>query len=168
MEYKRLDTGGIVNDVGSYIKEILKIVPFSKIYVGTDSQNTGDYTVYATVIVLHYNGNNGGHVIFSKDSVPRIRDKYEKLWGEVARSVDAANFLKNDCGISVQYIDLDLNANVKEDSNKILASAVGFVESYGYGARYKPGPAFAVRVADILCRPKRRPRQRHTKRTVVK
>lgn len=156
MVYNRLDTNTPVFNVGSYIKDILKIVPYTKIYVGTDSQNTGDYTVYATVIVLHYNGNNGGHVIFSKERVPRIRDKYAKLWGEVERSVDVANFLKNDCGIDVQYIDLDLNANKKEESNKILASAVGLVESYGYGARFKPGPAYAVRIADVLCRPKRR------------
>ena len=47
---------------------------------------------------------------------------------------------------------MDLNANVKWDSNKVLQPAVGYLQSMGYEARFKPGPAYAVRIADILCR----------------
>jgi predicted RNase H-related nuclease YkuK (DUF458 family) len=151
MEYKKLDNTRI-DDVADYIKTSIKNVPYSKIYIGTDSQNKDDYTVYVTAIVIHWNENNGGHVIYTKDKVPRIRDRFTKLWGEVQRSVEVANFLKNDCGISIEYIDLDLNANTKWDSNKVLKPALGYVESLGYQARYKPGPAYAVRIADILCR----------------
>lgn len=151
MEYKKLDNT-IIKDVAQYIKNTLTSVPYSKVYVGTDSQNKDDFTIYATAIVIHMNSDNGGHVIYAKEKVPRIRDRFEKLWGEVQRSVNVANYLKNDCNIPIEYIDLDLNANIKWDSNKVLAPAVGYIESLGYKARFKPGPAYAVRIADILCR----------------
>lgn len=151
MEYKRLDNT-VIKDVANYLKAIIDTVPYSKIYVGTDSQNKDDYTIYATAVVIHWNGNNGGHVLYTKDKVLRIRDKFERLWGEVQRSVDVANYLKLECNIPIECIDLDLNANAKWDSNKVLKPAVGYVESLGYEARFKPGPAYAVRIADILCR----------------
>lgn len=150
-QYKKLDNT-VIQDVGQYIKAALEKEKFSKIYVGTDSQNHGDFTVYATAIVIHWHGDMGGHVIFAKDKVPRIRDRFTKLWGEVERSVDIANYLKRECGIAIDCIDLDLNADAKWDSNKVLKPAVGYVESLGYQARFKPGPAYAVRIADVLCR----------------
>lgn len=151
MEYKTLDNT-VIKDVANYLKAIVDTVPYSKIYVGTDSQNKDDYTIYATAIVIHWNSNNGGHVLYTKDKVLRIRDKFERLWGEVQRSVDVANYLKFECKIPIECIDLDLNANAKWDSNKVLKPAVGYVESLGYEARFKPGPAYAVRMADVLCR----------------
>ena len=71
---------------------------------------------------------------------------------EKNKILDVANFLKDDCGIPVQYIDLDLNSNVKWDSNKVLTSAVGLVKSSGFEARFKPNDAYAVRIADVLCK----------------
>lgn len=151
MEYKKLDNT-IIKDIGQYIKSSLATQPLSKVYVGTDSQNKDDFTIYATAIVIHWNSDSGGHVLYAKEKVPRIRDRFTKLWGEVQRSVDVANYLKNECNIPIEYIDLDLNANAKWDSNKVLGPAVGYVESLGYQARFKPGPAYAVRIADTLCR----------------
>lgn len=151
MEYKKMDNT-VIKDVAEYLKTSLAAMPYSKIYVGTDSQNKDDYTIYATAIVIHWHGDKGGHVIYTKDKVPRIRDRFEKLWGEVQRSVDIANYLKYDCNIPIEYIDLDLNANVKWDSNKVLKPAIGYLDSLGYKARFKPGPAYACRVADVLCR----------------
>jgi len=151
-EYIRLDKDIVLDDVSLYIKTHIKTIPFTKIYIGTDSQNKGDWSVYVTAIVLHFNSNNGGHVIYKRDKVKRIRDKYVRLWGEVERSVNVANFLKNDCGIDVAYIDLDLNANVKEESNKVLSPAIGYVTANGYESRCKPGPTYAAKIADVLCR----------------
>lgn len=151
MEYKKLDNT-IIKDVAEYIKASISAVPYSKIYIGSDSQNKDDFTVYVTAIVIHWHGDSGGHVIYAKEKVPRIRNRFDKLWGEVQRSVDTANFLKHDCNIPVEFIDLDLNADAKWDSNKVLAPAVGYIESLGYQARFKPGPAYAVRIADTLCR----------------
>lgn len=165
MTYNRYDNGSEVLNVSSYLKDLLQATPFSKIYVGTDSQNVGSKTIFATVIVLHFNTSNGGHCIYSKDIVPRIKDKYTRLWGEVQRSVDAANYLKHDCKIDVSFIDLDLNANVKEESNRVLASAVGLCEQQGFSARYKPGPAYAVRIADVICRPVSKTRIRKRKKS---
>jgi predicted RNase H-related nuclease YkuK (DUF458 family) len=152
MEYKTLGNKKVVENIGSYIKDKIKNIPYTKIYVGTDSQNKDTITHYVTAIVIHFNGNNGGHVIYAEEKVPIIKDRFTKLWGEVTRSLDVANFLKDDCGIPVQYIDLDLNSNVKWDSNKVLTSAVGLIKSSGFEARFKPNDAYAVRIADVLCK----------------
>lgn len=141
-----------IADVREHIEKLTSLYKSTKIYVGTDSQNKHDITHYVTAIVIHFHGNSGGHVIYSEDKVPRVRDRFTKLWGEVTRSVDVANFLRDECKIPIEYIDLDLNANAKWDSNKVLAPAVGYVKSFGYESRFKPGEAWAVRIADTLCR----------------
>lgn len=153
MEYKKLDKT-IVPDVAKYIKDNLTSAPFSKIYVGTDSQNHDDFTVYATAIVIHWESDKGGHVLYTKEKVPRIRDRFTKLWGEVERSIVVANFLRDECGIPIAYIDLDLNSSAKWESNSVLKPAQGYCESLGYETRCKPGPAYSVRIADVLCRTK--------------
>jgi predicted RNase H-related nuclease YkuK (DUF458 family) len=151
MEYKKLDNT-VIKDIADYIKTILKIVPQSKIYIGTDSQNKENYTIFATAIVIHMNSNNGGHVLYTKTKIPQIKNRFQRLWDEVQRSVDVANYLKTECGIEIESIDLDLNANTKWDSNKVLKPAVGYIESLGYKVRFKPNPTYAVRMADVLCR----------------
>lgn len=151
MEYKKLDNT-VIQDIANYLKTFLSTIPKSKIYVGTDSQNKDDYTIFVTAIVVHINSNSGGHVLYTKDKLPRIKDKFQRLWDEVQRSVDVANYLRFECGLEIESIDLDLNSNIKWDSNKILKSAVGYVESLGYTAKFKPNETYATRVADTLCR----------------
>jgi predicted RNase H-related nuclease YkuK (DUF458 family) len=151
MEYKKLDNT-VIKDIAEYLKTLLTVMPQSKIYIGTDSQNKDNNTIFVTAIVIHVNSNNGGHVLYTKDKLPRIKDKFQRLWDEVQRSVDIANYLKLECGIDIESIDLDLNSNAKWDSSKILKPAVGYVESLGYKVRYKPGATYATRIADVLCR----------------
>lgn len=151
-EYVSLTTRKVVDNISEYIKKQLKTIPVGiQVYVGTDSQDHDTRTVYVTAIVLHY-GNTGGHVIYSREDVPRIRDRFSRLYGEVERSVQVARFLRDDCGIPVSYIDLDLNSSKKWDSNKVLPSATGLCEAFRFQHRCKPGAAYAVRIADILCR----------------
>lgn len=151
--YKSLTTNKVIPDIADYIKAQLKLIKHTKIYIGSDSQNQGDHTMYATCVVLHFNGNNGGHVIYQKDKVPRINDQFTRLWGEVSRSYNMALFLRDECNIPVEYIDLDLNADKKWESNRVLPAAQGYCEASGFKTRCKPGDAYAVRIADALCRP---------------
>lgn len=151
MECKKLDNT-VVKDIAEYLKASIQAFPTSKIYVGTDSQNKDEHTIYATAIVVHWNTNNGGHVLYTREKVPRIKSRFDRLWNEVQRSVDVALYLRDECGIPIEYIDLDLNSDVKWDSNKVLKPAVGYIESLGFETRCKPGPAYAVRMADRICR----------------
>jgi predicted RNase H-related nuclease YkuK (DUF458 family) len=122
-----------------------------KIYVGSDSQNIGNKTIYAMVIVLHY-GNNGGHVIYSKKYVDRIRDRFVRLWKEVEDSIQLAKYLEDNGIQKPDFVDLDFNPDPKFQSNTVLRSALGYVESMGYKPRCKPYAVSATYVADKICK----------------
>ena len=149
MEFKRLVDGDRV-ELSSYIKEYMadEHRPKIKLYVGCDSQNKGDNTIYATTVVLHI-GNTGCHVLYKRETFPRIFDFWSRLWGEVERSVEVAVYLK-DNGIVVDNIDLDLNEDPKKRSNKLVQAATGYVESLGIKARIKPELLPAISAADNI------------------
>lgn len=147
--FKRLADGRVI-DLIPYIKDELTKSNDIRIYVGTDSQNIGDHTVYATVIVLHY-GNNGGHVLYNKQSIPRVRDTFSRLWNEVELSLSTAEMMVAGGLPKADYIDLDLNPDPMYRSNSVLRSALGYVESLGYKARIKPNAAAASTCADMIC-----------------
>jgi predicted RNase H-related nuclease YkuK (DUF458 family) len=71
------------------------------------------------------------------------------LWKEVEKSVDLANYLREN-GINIHNIDLDLNADEKHASHKLVAAATGYVSSMGIKARIKPEILPAVHAADNL------------------
>ena len=147
--FRRLGDGVEV-DLIPYVKAELENNKNVRIYIGTDSQNVGDKTVYATVIVLHY-GNNGAHVLFSKTTFLRVKDTFTRLWNEVEYSLEAAEELYKGGLPRADYIDLDYNPDPVYRSNAVLRSALGYVESMGYKARMKPDAAAASCVADSIC-----------------
>ncbi len=51
--FKSGTTGRPINLI-NYILDYIKEYPETKIYVGTDSQNRGPETIYATTVVLRY------------------------------------------------------------------------------------------------------------------
>jgi predicted RNase H-related nuclease YkuK (DUF458 family) len=136
-------------DLIPYLKEKLAERDDIKLYIGTDSQNVKRKTVYAVVIVLHY-GNNGGHVIYSRIEVPRIRDMFTKLWREVEDSIALAKYLVENGIMEPTYIDIDFNPDPKYDSNTILRAALGYVEASGFKPRSKPDAMAASHVADHI------------------
>ena len=107
-----------VVDLIPYLKEKIASADDIKIYIGTDSQNIGGKTVYASVIVLHY-GNRGAHVVYSKTKVDRIRERFAKLWREVEISMEVAQYLREN-DINATYIDIDLNPDPRYGSNNVL------------------------------------------------
>jgi predicted RNase H-related nuclease YkuK (DUF458 family) len=147
--FKRLSDHKEV-DLIPYVQELITGVEDVKIYIGTDSQTNGAWTQYATVIVLHW-GNRGASVLYAKERLPRINDMFTRLWNEVERSIQAAEFMVNSGLPRANYIDLDYNPDPKYNSNSILRSAVGYVESMGYEARVKPEAIIASSCADTVC-----------------
>jgi predicted RNase H-related nuclease YkuK (DUF458 family) len=138
-------------DPMKHLAEWTLVNPDYKIYIGCDSSNMGDETTYATVIVLHKE-NKGGHVIYSRKSEPRIKSRYERLWKEVELSVSAAHLLEMWGFGKPDFIDIDLNPDPRFQSNTLLASAVGMVESLGIKARWKSKSPWAISIADSICR----------------
>ena len=72
------------------------------------------------------------------------------LWKEAERSVEVALYLREH-GIEISTIDLDYNIDPSHKSSKLVAAAVGYVESLGFKARVKPDLLPAVYAADDIC-----------------
>jgi predicted RNase H-related nuclease YkuK (DUF458 family) len=149
--FKKLGDHRPVEELGGYIQQEIALNADIRVYVGTDSHNTANETRLATVIVLHY-GTNGAHVLYTKISIPKIKDRFSRLWLEVTSSVEVAKYLTDECNIKVAYIDLDLNDDPRYKSNSVLRAALGYTESQGFKARWKPFSPFSVSIADSICR----------------
>jgi len=149
MKFRRLIDGSNI-EIAEYVNEYMsdKSRPKIQLYVGCDSQNKGDNTIYATTVVLHI-GNTGCHVLYKRETLPRIFDFWARLWGEVERSVEVALYLQEN-GIVVDNIDLDLNDDPNMRSNKLVSAAMGYVESLGIKARIKPNLLPAISAADNI------------------
>ena len=95
-------------DLIPYLKEKLADKQNISIYIGCDSQTIAQDTFYACVIVLHYE-RNGGHVIYTREKVSKIKDRFTKLWREVEISMEVADHLREN-GIETTYIDISTNS----------------------------------------------------------
>jgi len=149
-EFKKIG-GENVPDLLSYTSEILTKNPDSKIHVGCDSQSYATKTVYVTTVVFRYE-NKGAHVIYKREVIPKVKDLWSKLWGELNRAIDVAGYLKFEGKIDIHQIDLDYNTSPKYKSNIVLKAAVGYVESMGYNYAVKPETLIAISAANELCR----------------
>ena len=147
--FRRLGDGAEV-DLVAYVKNSIGDRSDVRIYIGTDSQNIGNKTVYATVVVLHY-GKSGGHILYSKKIVSRVKDIFSRLWNEVVYSLDVAEEMVKSGIPRADYIDLDYNPDPVYQSNTVLRSALGYVEALGYKARMKPNAPAASCAADAIC-----------------
>ncbi|NNC82585.1 MAG: hypothetical protein HKN79_03335 [Flavobacteriales bacterium] len=146
----RVMTTGTPVDISSYLHEYLSLHPECEVHLGSDSQNFRSHTVYVTTIVLRHPG-KGAHVLYRKDRIPIIRDMFTKLWGELERTIEMAEFLQNELLIEVEQIDLDYNSDENFPSNKVLSAASGYVQSLGYTVKAKPELLMAVWAANVLC-----------------
>lgn len=147
MKFKKLTSSDRFN-LAEYVKGYLEENKNYdvKMYLGCDSQTKGLVTTYATTLVFHV-GNSGCHVIYKKETVPVIRDMWNRLWKETELSVEAALYLREN-GIEISTIDLDYNIDPVHNSNRLVKAAVGYVESLGFNARVKPDLLPAVYAAD--------------------
>ena len=81
--------------------------------------------------------------------MPEIKDMWTRLWKECEKSVDVALYLRKH-DIEIDTIDLDYNIDPTKKSNKLVKAAVGYVESLGFRARYKPDLLPGVYAADNI------------------
>ena len=149
MIFKRLTDNQDIN-LAKYAKKILNEKSKTTIYIGCDSQQVRNKTVYATVVVFRYK--NGAHITYKREYEPNIKDIWPRLWKEVEKSVSVAEYLRINGGIMATQIDLDYNEDPKYPSNRLVKAAVGYVESLGYKAKAKPGLLIATYAADGICR----------------
>jgi predicted RNase H-related nuclease YkuK (DUF458 family) len=147
--FRKLGDHSLV-DLIPHVKTAIENNEDTKIYIGSDSQNEGGLTTYATVVVLHY-GNRGANVLYHRERIPKVVDTFTRLWDEVERSIEVAEYMQANGLPKADFIDLDFNPDPVYRSNMVLRAAVGYVESMGYTARTKPGAPAASHCADAIC-----------------
>ena len=148
--FKKPETNETV-DLLEYCVEKIREEPNTKIFIGTDSQNRKHFTVYTTVVVFRYNL-RGAHFIYQTTRVPRIRDRFSRLWKECELSVEVAEWLRENSAIRVDKIELDYNNSKQTESTALVKPTVGWIQALGYTAVTKPDQLIAIKAADMMAR----------------
>ncbi|MAM16066.1 MAG: hypothetical protein CMC10_02045 [Flavobacteriaceae bacterium] len=130
--------------------KILKDYPNVQIHIGSDSQNVGKKTRYATVIAYRY-GSRGVHYILSKKNEALLKDMWSRLWKEAEMSIDVAEWLTNQISVRVE-IDMDYNSDENFKSSKLISATKGWANSLGYKVNVKPNNQIATKAADYHCK----------------
>lgn len=150
MQFRILDSQFRIENGIEYIKNFMTVHPDVGISVGCDSQNYRKYSAYVTAVAFRYPG-KGAHVIYQSHHVPKIKDKFARLWKETEESVRVAQIL-NAADVTIKFIELDFNKRKNTGSNVMVAPSVGYVIGLGYVPLTKPDELIAVRAADYILR----------------
>lgn len=166
--------GEKIENLGEYIRNYLRTNlrdnPHSeiKIYVGTDSEQYRNFTRYATVVVL-YHVRNGAHYVYLDEKVKRVREIHQRLWNEVLRTFEVAEYLEKELpGVYKRLevdkklvdVDVDLNPSPKWKSNTVFDQSVGFLTGAGYRVKWKNDSFASSSAADLICRKRRKGRRK--------
>jgi len=148
-------------------KEIIEIKDFisnvseeSSIYIGTDSKKMkSKKTRYATVVVIHYDSNNGakifGTITIEKDIKEKLSKPFARMMAECYKTAEMYLALKDCFGKRKVEVHLDIAKDEKFGSNCALSSAMGYIKGVcDVTAKHKPAEnSFAASVvADNIVR----------------
>ena len=120
------------------------------VHVGTDSQQTGRFTQFVTVVVI-LTPRKGGRVAYRRTVVPRIASLRERLLTEVWKSVDLG--LQFSPVVNGELtVHIDANPVVAHKSSRYVQELVGLVVGQGFKALIKPESWAATHAADHVVR----------------
>lgn len=89
--------GEQIPDVVEYIKEIMYREPGSVVSVGCDSIQVRRRTIYAvTVMIYDTEVKKGAHVVFFRESCPKIRETQERLYKEAQYLHDVGTWINDE------------------------------------------------------------------------
>ncbi len=148
-EFKKFGTGQPVN-LARIAKQLNNYKGALEIHLGTDSQNIGGKTIYATTLVVWYPG-NGANVFYIKQKMPKVQDQWSRLWKEIEMSVEVGLYLKENVNFPIHFINMDYNTDENFPSSKVYKAAKGYAESVGFKAKAKPELMPATWAANTLC-----------------
>ena len=120
------------------------------IYVGCDSRQVRDKTVFVTVVVVHIDSCRGAKIFWKVEKVSRIRSLRQRLMEEVSRAVFMALEIAEVVGERPFEVHLDINPNPEHNSSVILKEAIGYVLAQGLKPVVKPNSIAATTVADYI------------------
>lgn len=149
-KYFKLENGQKVNLI-EHCSEILGKYPDVQILIGTDSQNSKQYSKYAVAVVFRY-GYSGAHYISQVIKIPKIKDLFTRLFKECELSLEVASYINDNTSYKIAGIELDYNDFKITKSTPLISATRGWVESLGFKAILKSGEMIAIRAADCCSR----------------
>lgn len=118
------------------------------VHIGTDSQQSGKYTEFVTVVVALAPG-KGGRAFYCREQTPRVKSLRERLLKEVWMSVELGMVLNDMIPEgSPLTIHIDANPNVKFKSSAYVKELTSMVVSQGFKSLLKPDAWASSHVAD--------------------
>jgi predicted RNase H-related nuclease YkuK (DUF458 family) len=90
--------------------------------------------------------------IYHREKVPRIKDRFTKLFREAELTIETAEWLTTKIPSLKVELDFDYNDDKKYFSQKLVSGVKGWAESLGYKANIKPHNQIATKAADYQCR----------------
>jgi predicted RNase H-related nuclease YkuK (DUF458 family) len=100
--------GEHIPEIIQYLKEYIEREPTVTISVGCDSIQARRRTIYAITIMLYSTDiRNGAHVVFFRESHPKLRDNQERLFKEAQYLHDIGTYLDKE--LSEFYVRGDLS-----------------------------------------------------------
>lgn len=168
-KWKTLTSGETV-DLRAAVESELREFPDAELHIGSDSQQSGQFTEYVTVVIIH-RPTKGGRVFFCRERIPRVKELRERLWKEVWRSTELAMELTTtpDIGkpvveVKVAAIHIDANVDPKHKSSKYVEELAGLAMGQGFNAIVKPEAWAASHAADHAVKHKDERRKPHAER----
>lgn len=120
-----------------------------EVHIGTDSLQTGRYTQFVTVVVIHTPG-KGGRAAYTKETSPRINSLRERLLREVYKSTELGLIIGDVPGSLT--IHIDANPDETHASSQYIKELVGLVMGQGFKYKIKPEAYVATHAADHVVR----------------
>jgi len=144
-------TVDVIEHTDSVIAENRALGYVTRIYIGTDSQDKGGQTSYASCICYRsgfylepeYEGaepefvGKGVHYISTKTKLPRIRDIWSRLYKETEHTMELAIWFIGLYPLADVTLDLDYNIKPSEDSNILVSATKGWAEGLGMKVNIK-------------------------------
>ncbi|MCS7307978.1 MAG: hypothetical protein NZ526_05450 [Aquificaceae bacterium] len=140
----------LIRDVEEVREFIRRASRKSAVYVGCDSRQVKNHTLFVSVVVVHIDSCRGAKIFWKTEKVPRIRSLRQRLLEEVSRAVYLALEISDVVEDRPFEVHLDINPNPEHNSSVILKEAIGYVLAQGLKPVVKPNSIAATTVADYI------------------
>lgn len=141
-------------DVVDHTLEQINKWPNLKMYIGTDAQDYGSITRFATVIVYRYN-TRGAHFVYFSEEVKRM-NMFSRLWSEGQRTIEAASMIMEEIPVSFEGVEFDYNHIPKWASHKLIKDIGGWASGLNMKTVFKNNGQgdcmIATKAGDHVCR----------------
>jgi len=163
MKFKKFG-GEEIPSIFEYVMNKVIDNPSLNVAIGCDSKQLRNKTQYVVTVMLHSpEEHNGAHIVFSRFKIPKIKDRFTRLWKECEyifeisenmhdslESIEYKNSSLTNSNYKLVEVHLDLNPNKKYGSNSVYKPAIQWFKSMGYNAVAKPNSHAATSAADML------------------